>query len=54
MGELRSQYSVDKEMPNMINPKSEILNPKQSGMTKNQNTKTVLNFEFGVLDLFRV
>jgi len=37
-----------------INPKHEIRNPKQYQMTKIQNNKTIWNFEFGVLDLFRV
>ena len=50
----RAKFMINPKHEIRINSKSEILNPKQSRMTKIQNTKTVLNLEFRVLDLFRV
>ncbi len=43
----------------MLNPKLEILNSKQTQMSKGLNSKTViekfkLTFEFYILDLFRI
>jgi len=34
------------------NPEHEILNPQQYQMNKIQKVKAVLNFEFGILNLF--
>ena len=47
-------FLIDRIINKKTNPKSEILNPKQSQNSNDQNSKRFGKFEFNILNLFRI